>query len=73
LARKKWKDLSPTTRRLIVVGAIAEGAVKTAVLIDIKRRPADEIRGQKWIWAASMLVNSFGIVPLSYFAFGRRR
>jgi hypothetical protein len=25
------------------------------------------------MWAAAMLVNSAGLIPLSYFAFGRRR
>ena len=72
--KKKWSDLSPRTRRLILVGAVFEGTLKTAALIDIKRRPASQIRGSKWIWAAVVvLVNSFGGAPLSYFAFGRRR
>jgi hypothetical protein len=73
-AKKKWSDLSQLTRRLIIVGAVFEGSLKTAALIDIKRRPASQIRGSKWIWAAAVvLVNSFGGAPLSYFAFGRRR
>lgn len=69
----KWKDLSPVTRRLIVGGAVAETGLKVAVLIDIKRRPAERIRGPKWLWASSMIINSAGIIPLSYFVFGRRR
>jgi hypothetical protein len=74
VAKKKWSDLSQRTRRLILVGAVFEGTLKTAALIDIKRRPASQIRGSKWIWAAVVvLVNSFGGAPLSYFAFGRRR
>ena len=73
-AEKKWSDLSQRTRRLILVSAVVEGTLKTAALIDIKRRPASQIRGSKWIWAAVVvLVNSFGGAPLSYFAFGRRR
>lgn len=73
-AKKKWSDLSQRTRRLILIGAVFEGTLKTAALIDIKRRPASQIRGSKWIWAAVVvLVNSFGGAPLSYFAFGRRR
>ena len=73
-AQKKWSDLSKRSQRLIIVGAIAETSLKTAALIDIKRRPASQIRGSKWIWAAVVvLVNSFGGAPLSYFAFGRRR
>ena len=40
-------------------------------LIDIKRRPAEEIRGPKAMWRAAMAVNLIG--PVSYFVVGRRR
>ena len=37
------------------------------------RRPADQIRGPKWLWAPVVaVVNSAGVVPISYFVFGRR-
>jgi Phospholipase_D-nuclease N-terminal len=72
--RRRWSDLSARSRRLIIGAAVAEASLKTAALIDIRRRPASEIRGSKWAWAAVVLaVNSFGGAPLSYFAFGRRR
>jgi hypothetical protein len=70
---KPWSDLSPRVRRLIVAGAAVEGALKLAALIDMKRRPAAQIRGGKKIWASGMLLNSAGLIPLSYFAVGRRR
>jgi hypothetical protein len=74
MAAKKWNDLSKRTRGLLIVAAAAEASLKTAALIDLKRRPASEIRGPKWAWAAAVVViNSFGGAPLSYFAFGRRR
>ena len=73
-AKKQWSDLSQRSRRLLIVAGVAEAGLKTAALIDIKRRPASEIRGPKWIWTAAMVfVGSFGALPLSYFAFGRRR
>ena len=69
----QWKDLSERSRRLIIAGAAAEGALKVAALADLKRRPASRVRGRKWIWAvAVIIVNSFGGAPLAYFAFGRR-
>lgn len=72
--RRRWSDLSEGTRRLIIVTAVAESILKGAALIDIKRRPADQIRGPKWLWVpVVMVVNSLGIVPISYFVFGRRR
>jgi hypothetical protein len=74
MAARKWSDLSQRTRRLIVAAGVAEGSLKIAALIDMKRRPASQIRGKKWIWAPVVLaVNSLGAAPLAYFLFGRRR
>lgn len=72
-AGPRWSDLSPRTRRLILVGAAAEAALKAAALIDIARRPASQIRGTKRAWRLAMIVNSAGVIPVSYFAAGRRR
>jgi len=52
---------------------VAETGLKAAVLIDLRRRPSSQVRGSKRMWTAAMLVNSAGVLPLSYFAFGRRR
>jgi hypothetical protein len=74
MADRRWGDLSPRTRQLITVGAVVEGILKVAALVDIARRPAGQIRGPKWAWVPTvLLVNSFGGAPLAYFAFGRRR
>jgi hypothetical protein len=71
---RRWSDLSGRSRRLIIAAAISEAILKTAVLIDLKRRPASQIRGSKRTWiVAAVLVNSAGLGPLSYFVFGRRR
>jgi hypothetical protein len=70
---KRWSDLSPRTRKLIVVAGTAELGLKAAAAIDLKRRPADQVRGPKWVWFAGLLVNSAGLIPLSYFVYGRRR
>ena len=68
-----WNDLSPRARRMLTAAAIAEAGLKAAVLIDLRRRPASQIRGSKKLWASSMIVNSAGLIPISYFVFGRRR
>lgn len=71
--KKRWSELSPRTRRLIVVGATFEGLLKIMALIDIKRRPASGIRGSKLKWALAVLfVNSAGALPIAYFLYGRR-
>ena len=71
---QQWSDLSERTRRLLVTVAAVDAALRVAALIDIKRRPAGQIRGRKGVWAAVVaFVNSAGVVPISYFVFGRRR
>ena len=73
-ARRQWSDLSERTRRLLIAAAVVEGILKVAALIDIRRRPASQIRGRKWVWASAVaVVSSAGVVPISYFVFGRRR
>jgi hypothetical protein len=72
--RRRWSDLSEGRRRVLIVAAVAEGILKLAALIDIRRRPASQIRGPKWLWASVVtVVSSAGVLPLSYFLFGRRQ
>ena len=72
-ATRRWSDLSERTRKLIIVIAVAESILKGAALIDLKRRPSNLVRGPKWLWAPVIaVVNSAGVVPISYFVFGRR-
>ena len=49
-AKRTWSDLDESTRKLIITVAVTEGILKVAALIDIKRRPASQIRGPKWLW-----------------------
>jgi len=71
--RKRWDELSLRTRRLIIVAVTFEGFLKGAALVDLARRPAEEIRGSKAKWATALVVvNSAGALPLYYFARGRR-
>jgi Family of unknown function (DUF5652) len=72
--QRRWSDLSESTRKLIIVVAVAESILKGVALVDLKRRPASQVRGPKWLWAPVIaVVNSAGVVPISYLAFGRRR
>ena len=74
MAGPKWGDLSPRTRRLLIIGAAVETSLKAAALVDLKRRPAGEIRGSKWMWVPALtVVNSAGMAPLAYFLWGRQR
>jgi len=70
----RWSELSERNRKLIITAAAVDVTLRVAALIDIKRRPASQIRGRKPLWAAVVaVVNSAGVIPISYFVFGRRR
>ena len=71
MPQTKWENLSDGQRTFLRIAAVAELTLKITALIDIKRRPAELIRGPKGVWRAAMLINLIG--PLSYFAFGRKR
>lgn len=74
MAKKKWDELSPGTRRLIIAAGVFEGVLKIAALVDLARRPASELRGSKVRWALAVtLINSVGAVPGAYFVYGRRK
>ncbi|MGN6333847.1 MAG: hypothetical protein ACTHOD_19705 [Motilibacteraceae bacterium] len=73
-AHRRWQEFSRTTKVLIVSGAVVEGAAKVAALVDLSRRPQEQVRGRKALWAAAIvLVNAFGAAPAAYVRFGRRR
>lgn len=73
MATRRWSELSPRSRRVILVAGSVEAALKVAALVDLKRRPAEQVRGSKTTWAtAIVLINSAGLVPLTYFVRGRR-
>lgn len=73
VAVKRWKELTPSTRTLVIIIAAIDGSLRIAALVDLARRPAVEIRGSKGRWAVALTVlNSAGVVPTAYFALGRR-
>jgi hypothetical protein len=71
VGNKTWSELSTRSRRLIVVAGAVEVALLAATLIDIRRRPAEQINGSKRMWTALAFVDIVG--PVAYFAFARRR
>jgi hypothetical protein len=68
--RKRWSELSRRQRISIVVAGGLQLLLAAAALLDLRRRPSDQVRGSKKLWAAATSVNFVG--PLAYFAFGRR-
>ncbi|HEY1294991.1 MAG TPA: PLD nuclease N-terminal domain-containing protein [Chloroflexota bacterium] len=68
---QRWSDLSDTQKNLLRLGASVQIGLLIAALIDIRRRPPEQIRGKKLFWTAVAFVNVIG--PISYFVFGRKR
>jgi hypothetical protein len=71
MGQGRWGELSQRARRLIVIWGVFEGLLIAPALVDLARRPANEIRGSKHGWAtATVLVKSADAVPIACFARG---
>jgi hypothetical protein len=68
---RRWSEMSTRQRSSVVVAGVVQLLLAAAALRDLRRRPTDQVRGSKKLWAAAAFVNFVG--PLAYFAFGRRR
>lgn len=70
-SKKKWSDLSAEQRSAIVVASAVELSLTAVALVDLARRPADQVRGPKLAWAVGCFIQPVG--PIAYLRFGRRR
>ncbi len=71
VTKKQWSDMSPQKQMAISVAGLVQVALLGAALIDIRRRPAEQINGSKKLWAMAAFINFAG--PIAYFVFGRKR
>ncbi len=73
MARKRWSDLSPRTKGIVIGAAAVDAALRAWALQDLGSRRKDEVNGPKLLWSTGMtLVNSVGILPLIYLLKGRK-
>jgi hypothetical protein len=68
--RTEFSALSTPARIGLLLGVGVEVSVKIAAWADLRRRPADKVRGPKWAWAVAQLVNGLG--PVAYWSLGRK-
>jgi hypothetical protein len=54
-----------------MVAGVIQNSLLVATLVDLRRRPARKIRGDKRLWTVAAFVSWIG--PLSYFTYGRKR
>jgi hypothetical protein len=67
--KKRWSDLGPAQRAMIVVLGAAELVSTTVAARDLARRPAAQVRGPRLLWWPLLVVQPFG--PLLYLKLGR--
>ncbi len=70
-SKSKWKDLTPTQRVAMVVGAVVQLTLLVLAQRDLSTRPTEQVRGPKGLWRMVTLINFAG--PLAYFCCGRRQ
>ncbi|MDD2858627.1 MAG: PLD nuclease N-terminal domain-containing protein [Candidatus Nanopelagicales bacterium] len=69
--RKQWSDYSRNQQRLIIAAGAVEAVLTTIALVDLARRPKEQIRGSRALWLLGVWVQPVG--PIAYLTMGRRR
>ena len=69
--KQRWSDLSEQQRAGVIGVGVVQVTLQVAALVDLARRPSEQINGRKAVWVAASFVNTVG--PIAYFVFGRRR
>jgi len=69
----RWSKLSPTTRAAVVSVAVLDVGLRCWALVDLVKRPKDEVTGSKTAWAIALAtVSSAGLLPAAYLAWARK-
>ncbi len=69
--REQWDAMPPWQRAGTFALGVVEIVATTAAVVDLVRRPRDQVRGPKALWWPTLTVQPFG--PFAYLALGRRR
>ncbi len=71
LTKVRWHDLTSEQKTAVVVAASIELTMAVTAWVNLARRPSDQVRGPKALWAGIIAIN--GVGPIAYFIAGRRR
>jgi hypothetical protein len=71
MQQRRWDEMSPRQKTVILTLASIEIALTATALVDLARRPAEGVRGPKVAWAIGCFVQPVG--PIAYLTLGRRR
>jgi hypothetical protein len=67
---KRWEDLSTQKKAAVMLLGVIQVTLLAAALLDIRRRPPEQINGSKRMWTLLAFINYIG--PIAYFLFGRK-
>lgn len=70
MTRRHWRDLSPGQRGAFAAMTASQITLAAVAWIDLARRPQEQVRGRKPLWAGAIAVNFIG--PIAYLLWGRR-
>jgi len=70
MTKKKWSDLSDSQKAGVIIAGALQLGLLAAALWDLAHRTADEVRGDRRMWAGLVFINWIG--PLAYFTIGRK-
>lgn len=70
MIKRRWADLSSSQKVALVAVAALQVGLLVAALWDLAHRSADEVRGDRRMWAGLVFINWIG--PLAYFTIGRK-
>ena len=71
MMKRRWAELSGTEKAGIIALSTVQIGLLGAALWDLAHRSADEVRGDRRMWAGIVFVNWIG--PLAYFTMGRKK
>jgi hypothetical protein len=69
MAKKKWSELSASQRAGTVAVSTVELVLTVIALVDLVKRPSEQVWGPKGVWAVGVFVQPVG--PIAYLAWGR--
>lgn len=74
MAKKRWKDLSPTAKTAVIVVTAVDAGLRAWALRDLAARDASQVKGPKWAWGSALSVlGTSGVVPAVYLIAGRKK
>lgn len=64
MSNRKWADMSPAQKTVMLTLISVEVSLTATALVDLVRRPADQVHGRKGVWALALFVQPVG--PVAY-------